>query len=91
MKCKKLIFYHDEEEHIKQPPHPPKPRCRPRTETQEEWEARLLEWEASLPHQVEVKPKGNSITQKYYTKHILPVYISAIQEARLTKARPWIL
>jgi hypothetical protein len=91
MKCEKLLFYHDEEEHTEQPLRPPKPRRRPRTETQEQWEARLLEWEALLPHPVDVKPKGNSMTQKYYTEHLLPVYISAIQNARLTKAGPWIL
>jgi hypothetical protein len=31
-----------------------------------------------------MKPKGNSMTQKYYTERLLPVYIRAIQEARIS-------
>jgi hypothetical protein len=39
---------------------------------------RLAEWEVLLPHEVNVKLKGNSITQKYYVERLLPVYIAAI-------------
>ena len=39
---------------------------------------RVLEWQALLPHNQEVKPKGNAMTQKYYTERLLPVYINAI-------------
>lgn len=89
-KCDKLEFYHDEEDRLERPPRPPKPRSR-KYESKEEFEARIKEWEALLPHEVEIKPKGNSMTQKYYTERLLPVYIKAIQKARLQHAEPWVL
>ena len=42
-KADKLEFYNDEEDYIDQPPMPPKPRRRPKTETDVEYEARLKE------------------------------------------------
>ena len=39
---------------------------------------RVKIWEASLPYKREYKPKGNSITQKYYYKCLLPYYINGI-------------
>ena len=62
---------------------PPKPRRRPTTETQEEYEARVKEWEATKPHKVEKRVKGNHMTQKYYVERLLPVYIEAVQGERL--------
>lgn len=44
-----------------------------------------------MPHEVETKPKGNSMTQKYYTERLLPVYVKAIQEARIAHNRDIIL
>jgi hypothetical protein len=81
-KAEKLEFYKDEEEHEEQPPMPPRPRRRPTTESEDEYQARLREWEALKPHKVDVKPQGNSMTQKYYTERLLPVYIEAIYKAR---------
>jgi len=69
---------------------PPKPRRRPTTESEEEYQARLREWEALKPHKVDVKPQGNSMTQKYYTDRLLPVYIDAIQKARMRDPGPWL-
>lgn len=89
-KCEKLEFYHDEDDKVIPPKRPRKPRRR-KTESEDSWEARLKEWEALLPHEVEVKPKGNTMTQKYYVERLLPVYATAIQEARLRDNRPWIL
>ncbi|KAL9591457.1 MAG: hypothetical protein Q9179_007703 [Wetmoreana sp. 5 TL-2023] len=53
-------------------------------ETQEQFFAseRYKKWLASEPHEVEVKPKGNSMTQLYYRQHILPRYADELQEAR---------
>jgi hypothetical protein len=51
----------------------------------------MLEWEALLPHKQEVKPKGNGMTQKYYTERLLPVYIDTVQKHRLWDSEPWIL
>ena len=88
-KCEKLIFYHDEEERTEQPPYPPKPRRRPTTESDDEYKQRVMDWEAGKPHPVEVKPKGNSMTQKYYTDNILPLYISAYEELNRKRPGPW--
>lgn len=57
----------------------------------EQFEQRLVDWEANLPHEVEMKPKGNSMTQKYYTERLLPIYIKVIQEARIIHNRDTIL
>ena len=70
---------------------PPKPRRRPTTESEAEFQARLQDWEAQRPHKVDVKPQGNAMTQKYYTERLLPVYIEAIHNARLQRAESWLL
>jgi hypothetical protein len=52
-----------------------------------------MEWEASIGHDKEVKPKGNAITQKYYVDRLLPVYVNALHQARLQpngELKPWI-
>jgi hypothetical protein len=54
-KADKLRFYNDEEDHIKRPLIPPKPRRRPKTETEEEYHRCIAEWEATKPHAREVK------------------------------------
>jgi hypothetical protein len=69
---------------------PPKPRRHPKTESEEEYQVRLKEWEALKPHATEVKVGGNHITQKYYTERLLPVYINAIQKARMQDHGPWL-
>ena len=50
-----------------------------------------MEWEASLPHEQEVKLKGNAITQTYYTQRLLPTYIEAIYQLRLENPEAWVL
>jgi hypothetical protein len=89
-KAEKLEFYNDEEDYTLHPPMPPKPRRRPKTESEQEYQERLQEWEALKPHDADVKVKGNSMTQKYYTERLLPVYIEAIHKARLRDAGPWL-
>lgn len=76
-KAEKLEFYHDEEDYIKRPKRPRKPKQR-KKESEESFQYRLMEWEASLPHEKEVKVKGNSMTQKYYVERLLPIYIDAM-------------
>ena len=81
-KCEKLLFYNDEKEYEMRPPR----RARPRKwkyELPEEFEVRVKEWEAKNPHELVIKPKGNTMTQKYYTERLLPTYITAVQQARL--------
>ena len=89
-KCPELTFYYDEEEYTMRPKRPRKPRRR-KYESKDQWNERLAVWQAQLPHEREVKPKGNAMTQKYYVERLLPVYVSAIQAARLRDPQPWIL
>jgi transposase len=63
-----LEFYNDEKDHIEQPLMPPKPRRRPKSDT-----------DAECPHPVEVKVKGNTMTQKYYIERHLPIYCEAVK------------
>lgn len=89
-KAEKLEFYNDEEEYTERPRRPTKPRSR-KYESKEEFDVRIREWEALLPHEQVVKPKGNGMTQKYYTERLLPVYIDVVQKARLRDSKPWVL
>jgi hypothetical protein len=80
-KADKLEFYNDEESYIEKPKRPRKPRRR-KADTDEVWEHRLAEWQASIGHEKEVKPKGNAMSQKYYVERLLPVYCNALQKLR---------
>jgi hypothetical protein len=70
---------------------PSKPRRRPTTKSEEEYQARITEWEALKPHKVTVEPQGNSMTQKYYTERLLLVYINAIQQLQQERPGLWLL
>jgi hypothetical protein len=61
-KVEKLEFYNDEEDYTLYLPIPPRPRHRPTTESEQEYQERLREWEALKPHDADVKIKGNSMT-----------------------------
>ncbi|KAF2176246.1 hypothetical protein K469DRAFT_646028 [Zopfia rhizophila CBS 207.26] len=64
----------------------PKPPGKPRKKKNETWEQysqRIADWEASRPPEVELRITGAHMTQKYYTKKLLPEYIQAISKARL--------
>jgi hypothetical protein len=82
-----LQFYNDEHDmpeiQIKKPR---KPRKR-KHDTEDEYRQRVAEWEAALPHDVDIKPQGNSMTQAYYTSRLLPIYMSEIHECRLLHDR----
>ena len=73
-----LVFYHDEADRI-QLPAPRKPVRRPKSETDQQYEERLVQWKAQLPHHATVQQPGNSMTQKYYTDRLLPGYIAHIK------------
>jgi hypothetical protein len=81
-KIPQLIFYHHKSEYTRQPPPPPKPR-NSKYITPEQYEQDLKDWQAKLPPKEEVKPKGNAMTQEYYSKKILPHYIDAMNQDRL--------
>jgi hypothetical protein len=86
-----LQFYNDE--------HDPPPVVikkslksrRSRYQTEETYQQRIIEWEATLPHNPEIKPKGNSMTQAYYTERLLSVYAQIINEGRVFHDRMSIL
>ena len=77
-----LQFYNDEHDkpaiQIKKPPKSRKSKYM----TKENYRQRLADWEASLPHNVEVKSKGNSMRQVYYTEWLLPIYVNEIHDCR---------
>ncbi|KAF2416965.1 hypothetical protein EJ08DRAFT_708751, partial [Tothia fuscella] len=75
-----LIFYYDEHDEavINKPKKPYKPRRR-KADTDEVYAQRLMEWEANLPHDIDIKPKGNSMTQRYYTDNVLPHHIKHVE------------
>jgi hypothetical protein len=89
-KAPKLEFYNDENDYVQKPKRPPKPR-KSKYQSDEEYNTRVLEWEASLPHEQEVKPKGNAMTQKYYTERLLSIYIDAVNKACLQDPQGWLL
>ena len=80
-----LLFYNEKEPEpeIIDPKYPSKPRRRPTTETEEQYEQRVVEWEANKPRDLEVKKAGNSMTQQYYAEHILPHYLNEINKHRV--------
>jgi hypothetical protein len=80
-KAEKLELYYNEKDHVKQPKRPRKPIHR-EYESEEEFQGRIKEWEAALPYEVEVKVKGNAMTQVYYIDRLLPVYVEAVERMR---------
>ncbi|KAG9247168.1 hypothetical protein BJ878DRAFT_539570 [Calycina marina] len=81
-KTEKLEFYHDDEEdELIKPKRPSKPGKR-MYEDEVEWSHRLTEWEATAPHEKEANVKGNSMTQKYYVEHLLPIYVDTVKSLR---------
>ena len=89
-KAEKLEFYNNKNNSIQKPKRPSKPR-RLRYKLDKEFNTRILGQQALLPYKQEVKPKGNTITQKYYTKRLLPIYVNAIQKACLQDLQNWLL
>ena len=77
-KAENLEFYHDKQDYIKKPKRPCKPR-KHKYKSIESFEHQMMEQEAAICHEKEVKVKGNSMTQKYYVERLLPIYINAIK------------
>jgi len=76
-----LIFYNNEKDSTIPARLPPKPR-KSKYEEEEAYQERLDHWAASRPHVKEVRPKGNAMTQEYYTTKILPTYVNAVHFLR---------
>lgn len=86
-----LQFYNDEHD---PPPvvtkKPPKPR-KSKYQSNDQYQQCLIDWETYLPHDLEVQPKGNLMTQAYYTERLLPVYAKEINDACVFASRRGIL
>ena len=82
-----LQFYNDEHDmsdiQIKKPR---KPRRR-KTDKNDVYRQRVIEWEVSLPHDVDIKSQDNNMTQVYYSKCLLSVYTKKIHECRFIHER----
>ena len=92
-KADKLEFFNDEHHDIIKPKKPRRPRHR-KNESAQQWEERLKAYEAEMARlkpELELKPKGNSMTQEYYTQRLLPVYIDAVHHLRAESPQTWIL
>jgi hypothetical protein len=76
-----FLFYNDPRDPVEKPLVDKRTRPRKRVaETPVEFQARLTEWESTLPPEIDVKPKGNSITQQFYKDSILPHHIRHVKE-----------
>lgn len=90
-----LIFYNDPNDIPNAPTHvqidQPQKKIRKPTQRKSESEEqfhqseRFLAWQANLPHEVEIRPKGNSMTQAYYTHKLLPMYLKWIEHEKAQK------
>jgi transposase len=73
-KAEELTFYNDEYDDVEPIKPPTRPRRRPATETEVQYEERLARWEAEKARQPAVIKPGNFMRANYYTDKILPVY-----------------
>ena len=78
-----LTFYNDEHDAPEIQVHKPRKPHKSKYETEHDHRQRIAEWEASLPHDLEIKSKGNSMTQAYFTERLLPGYMTEIHECRV--------
>jgi hypothetical protein len=70
-----LQFYNDENNNQ---PRPRKPR-KSMYQSAAVYQQRIIDWEASLPP----PPRGNAMTQVYYTARLLPIYAHEIHQHRI--------
>ncbi len=80
-----LIFYNDETEAILdivvKDARPTKPK-RESNDTHDQYEARLAKWDAKEAKMVDIKVRGNAMTQYYYTRKILPHYVTEFESIK---------
>ena len=82
-----LRFYNDPAEPEAEKPYKPRKPRRPKVESDEQYQERVTEWESQPAIKVEITPKENSITQKFYTKEVLPVHLEHIKWLQETHYR----
>jgi hypothetical protein len=79
-----LIFYKDPKEPGRQPYKPRQPR-KSLVQTNAEYQQQVQAWKADQALSVEVTPKGNAMSQAFYTEHVLPHHIKHIQKIQELK------
>lgn len=90
-KCDKLEFYNDEGIISYTPDMRKKPR-RSKYEDDATYQQRVKVWDAEKPHRRVSTPKGNAMTELYYTERLLPVYCKAVNQLRSQYSKsgaPW--
>lgn len=60
----------------------PAPPRKSKYETVEQFDERLKAHKATMPHDIEIQTKGNSMTQVFYTNHILNRHIEFCQKLK---------
>jgi hypothetical protein len=88
-----LTFYNNEYDDVGPVKPEQKPRRRPATKTDAQYQARLTEGEARKPREPIILKPGNSMRASYYVNNILPLYCDAYNalKARSDKLRADIL
>lgn len=74
-----LIFYNDLAEPAAIRTHNKARLHKSSVKSEAEYQRKVEEWKASLPHDLEIRSTGNSMTQLYYTENILPHHINTMQ------------
>jgi hypothetical protein len=74
----RLMFYKDPKEPSQKTYKPRKPR-KSGVQTKEEYEKIIEEWTKDQSAGIEIIPKGNAMTQKFYAEKILPQHIDQIK------------
>ena len=70
-----LQFYNDENNNIQRTRKPRKTKY----VSDADYQQQLIDWQASLPS----PPRGNAMTQVYYTARLLPLYVAEMQSHRI--------
>lgn len=83
-----LLFYNDDQwtnETILNAYKQAKPRRRPKTESEDQFDQRVKEWENLQP--LGFEKQGNTMTGLYYAQKILPHYVALIDHSHLLHDR----
>jgi hypothetical protein len=80
---KALQFYNDEHDMPDIQITKSRKSRRQKNDTKDQHRQRITEWEASLPHDVKIKLKDNSMTQVYYVERLLLISSQEIYECRI--------
>ena len=77
-----LNFYNDDKDMLK-PTKPPRKPVKSKYQSQEDCYEEVKKWEANKPPKLKTESGGHHMTQAYYTKNLLPHYITMVQASWL--------